>query len=201
MHDAGTRYVIVGGVAAALHGGTRVTFDLDVVPSLEPNCWRKLVELLWSLGARPRIPESLDRICNVALVQQWREEKGMLALNFRTPDGAIEVDLMVGESDRFEELRSRAVAITIGARTYHVVALDDLIAMKETAGRPQDLFDVVVANGEEGGAPRLKPWPDGYQSAAERLGIAPERCLVVGDRQDADGAAAELAGMEFRLVK
>ena len=34
LHDHHVDFVIVGGVAAALHGGSRVTFDLDVVPSL-----------------------------------------------------------------------------------------------------------------------------------------------------------------------
>lgn len=142
LHDAGAQFVVVGGVASALHGGTRVTFDLDIVPSLEPNSWRSSVEYLWSLGARPRIPETLERICDVDLVRKWRTEKGLLALNFRTPDGGAEVDLLVSESDRFDELRGRAVTIHVEGRDFSVVSLDDLIQMKEAAGRPQDLFDV-----------------------------------------------------------
>jgi predicted nucleotidyltransferase len=142
LHDAGARFVVVGGVASALHGGTRVTFDLDIVPSLDEVHWRHTVEFLWSVGARPRIPESLDRICDVALVREWRREKGMLALNFRTPDGSTEVDLMVSESDRFDELQSRAVVVQLEGRTFSIVSLEDLIAMKEAAGRPQDLLDV-----------------------------------------------------------
>lgn len=63
-----------------------------------------------------------------------------------------------------------------------------------------ELFDVIVANGEEGGPRWLKPDPDGFLSAAGRLGIAPERCLVLGDRADADGEAARRAGMAFRHV-
>jgi HAD superfamily hydrolase (TIGR01549 family) len=62
------------------------------------------------------------------------------------------------------------------------------------------LFDVIVASGEPDGPMRLKPHPDGYLAAARRLGVPPERCLVIGDRQDADGAAAEAAGMAFRRV-
>ena len=37
LHDHGVDFVIVGGVAAALHGGSRATFDLDIVPSLAPD--------------------------------------------------------------------------------------------------------------------------------------------------------------------
>jgi len=142
LHDAHVDFVIVGGVAAALHGGSRVTFDLDVVPSLAPDSWTAVVDLLWSLGARPRIPESLDRIRDVDQVRRWRQEKTMLALNFRTTDGSTEVDLLVSESDQFEALRQRAVKLTIEGRTFFVASLDDLIALKQRAGRPQDLLDV-----------------------------------------------------------
>jgi len=69
----------------------------------------------------------------------------------------------------------------------------------EALGAP-GLFDVVVASGEANGPRRLKPDPEGYLRAAELLSVAPERCLVVGDRDDADGAAARAAKMGFRLV-
>ncbi len=61
-------------------------------------------------------------------------------------------------------------------------------------------FDVVVASGESGGPSALKPAPDGYLKAALSLGVSPEHCLVIGDRDDADGAAARAAGMAFRLI-
>lgn len=142
FHDHQVEFVIVGGVAAALHGGSRATFDLDVVPSLAPESWRAAVDLLWSRGARPRIPEPLERIRDVAQVRRWRREKGMLALNFRTDDGATEVDLLVGESDAFADLRRRAVEVTVADRTFFVASIEDLIAMKQRAGRPQDLLDI-----------------------------------------------------------
>jgi len=61
-------------------------------------------------------------------------------------------------------------------------------------------FDAVISNGEPGGPQRLKPYPDGYLAAAETLGFQPQECLVIGDREDADGLAAKSAGMDFRLV-
>lgn len=61
-------------------------------------------------------------------------------------------------------------------------------------------FDVVVANGEPGGPDALKPEPSGYLRAAERLGVHPKDCLVIGDRDDADGQAARAAGMAFRKI-
>ena len=142
LHDRHVDFVIVGGVAAALHGSSRVTFDLDVVPSLAEQSWQAAVDLLWSLGARPRIPESLERIRDVEQVRRWRRDKGMLALKFRTPDGSTEVDLLVSESDQFASLRERAVKVTIDQRTFFVASIDDLITMKRHAGRPQDLLDI-----------------------------------------------------------
>lgn len=62
------------------------------------------------------------------------------------------------------------------------------------------LFDIIVANGEDGGPRWLKPHPDGLLSACERLGVRPERCLMLGDRSDADGEAARRAGMAFRRI-
>ena len=63
-----------------------------------------------------------------------------------------------------------------------------------------ELFEVVVASGESQGPTRLKPDPSGYLTAARLLGLDPAECLVVGDRDDADGAAARAAGMAFRWI-
>ena len=46
LHDHHVEFVIVDGVAASLHGGSRVTFDLDIVPSLAPDSWQAVVDLL-----------------------------------------------------------------------------------------------------------------------------------------------------------
>ena len=66
----------------------------------------------------------------------------MLAPSFRTPDGSMEVDLLVGESDAFDALRQRAVAVNVDRRTFLVASIDDLISMKRRAGRPRDLLDI-----------------------------------------------------------
>ena len=66
----------------------------------------------------------------------------MLELNFRTPDGATEVDLLVSESERFDELREAAVHVSLEGRSFHIASIDDLIVMKTKACRPQDLLDI-----------------------------------------------------------
>lgn len=95
-------------------------------------------------------------------------------------------------------LRQIAAFRQRGGRT--ALVSDYPARVKLAALKAQSLFDVIVASGEEGGPPRLKPAPDGYLLAARRLGVPPEACLVLGDRDDTDGEAARRAGMRFRPV-
>jgi FMN phosphatase YigB (HAD superfamily) len=71
---------------------------------------------------------------------------------------------------------------------------------KLTAMGAVGLFDIVVACGEHDGPSALKPNPAGLVLAAERLNVAPQDCLVIGDRRHIDGEAARRAGMAFQLV-
>lgn len=72
--------------------------------------------------------------------------------------------------------------------------------MKLEAMGASQLFDVIVACGDGGDPVPLKPRPTGLLRAAAALGVAPEGCLVIGDRWDADGEAARQAGISFLHV-
>lgn len=142
LADTGLEFVIVGGVAARLYGNSRITYDLDVVPHIDSETWARAIDALWQAGARPRIPEPRERVRDVAQVARWVREKGMLALSFRSSEGFAEVDLLVGESERFADLKERATRVELGGHVFSVANIDDLIAMKRKAGRPQDLLDI-----------------------------------------------------------
>ncbi len=43
----------------------------------------------------------------------------------------------------------------------------------------------------------FKPDPQGFLIAAQKMGITPLHCLVIGDRDDKDGEAAKRAGMAY----
>lgn len=58
-------------------------------------------------------------------------------------------------------------------------------------------WDAVV-DGHAIGA--LKPLPDGIHAVAAQLGVPPCRILMVGDREDTDGAAAAAAGAGFLCI-
>jgi phosphoglycolate phosphatase/putative hydrolase of the HAD superfamily len=63
---------------------------------------------------------------------------------------------------------------------------------------PPSLFDT-FASSEAAGA--LKPNAGPFSAVAAEWGVEPGSILVVGDRADTDGAAAEAAGMQFVLVE
>lgn len=100
---------------------------------------------------------------------------------------------------RNDLLREIAVFREDGGRT--AIVSDYPARSKLQALEVSNLFDRVVACGEPDGPSRLKPAPDGFLLAAKALEVEPTRCLVIGDRVDADGAAAKAAGMEFRHIR
>lgn len=83
----------------------------------------------------------------------------------------------------------------LGGRT--AIVSDYPAHAKLTALSAEGLFDVVVDTATCDGPRCLKPSPEGYLLAAQKLNLAPSACLVVGDRADADGAAATAAGMRY----
>jgi len=100
---------------------------------------------------------------------------------------------------RDDLLREIAVFREEGGRT--AVVSDYPAKAKLEALGAAHLFDRIVACGEPDGPKRLKPAPDGFLLAAEVLRVEPSRCLVIGDRVDADGAASKAARMEFRHIR
>lgn len=48
---------------------------------------------------------------------------------------------------------------------------------------------------------RLKPEPKGLTYLAEHFHVAPENCLMVGDRDERDGEAARRAGMHYVIIE
>jgi hypothetical protein len=65
---------------------------------------------------------------------------------------------LVGESDRFEQLRNRSVRVRLGERSFFVACVDDLIAMKQSSARPQGLLDIEELRRIQN---RIDPGPEG----------------------------------------
>lgn len=47
----------------------------------------------------------------------------------------------------------------------------------------------------------LKPCRESFLGVCEKIGIEPQHCLMVGDRDDTDGAGAKSVGMQFAKVE
>lgn len=126
-------FVIVGGVCAVLHGAPVATFDLDIVHSREPENIRHLLAALESLdayargqGARRIIPD-----------ESHLASPGHQLLMTRF--GPLDLLGAVGKGRGYEELVPHAVDLHVqGGLNVRVLGLDELIRLKEEAGRDKD---------------------------------------------------------------
>ncbi len=130
-------YALIGGFAAALRGRTRVTDDIDLVVSLDPNSAMEFSASLDTHSFEPLFPE-FEQVVRSAF---------LLPLRHRTT--GISLDLAIGVSGLEQQVIARATLVDIGGRQIYVATADDLIVMKTLAGRPQDEIDIkgiVAAN-------------------------------------------------------
>ena len=132
--------MIVGGVAAGIHGATRVTEDLDICPEWsEPNLGRlaaALTELRGQLSVGPDESVPVPHIDGVLIS---RMEIGTWA----TTAGRFDVLRYISTNPKaaadYEHLCPAAVRAAIGGHQVIVAGLDAIIAAKRAANRPKDL--------------------------------------------------------------
>jgi hypothetical protein len=136
-------YVVIGGVALVMHGVVRLTADLDLMVALDAENLRKLVEIMARLGYRPRVPEPAEALLDPRKRQEWREQKHMEVFSFYAPQQPLAlIDIMIHEPLDYRTLRANAVRMNLHQLAVPVASIDDLIALKSQAGRPQDLEDI-----------------------------------------------------------
>ena len=74
--------------------------------------------------------------------QEWMDTKHLDVFSMRDPKNPlVTVDLFARPPLPFEELWERADVFTVEGRGLRVACIADLIAMKRSAGRPQDHLD------------------------------------------------------------
>jgi hypothetical protein len=139
-HDV--EFVLIGGFALAFHGAPRGTKDVDVVPDPTPANIARLWEALQALEARPSEHGDFRNEEMPVPTLEGMLEGGNWSLDTRR--GRLDVMQWVAGVDGYDELRRRAVMDEppeIG-RPIWIAGRDDLVTMKEEAGRPQDLIDI-----------------------------------------------------------
>jgi hypothetical protein len=137
----GVEFVLIGGIAGRVHGSPTVTNDLDICyRRTKGNCGR-LANTLHELGARLRdLPPNLPSTIDARSIWQGHNFTFVTEAGFFDCLASPEQDASTG----YEELAVNARAISIAGAQILVCSLEDLIRMKQAAGRPKDLIEVEV---------------------------------------------------------
>jgi predicted nucleotidyltransferase len=143
LDDAKVEFVLVGGLAVALHGYQRVTMDVDVVLAMDEQNLQRFLSAAKQSGLRPTIPVQLDSLAQPELIERWYREKGMLAFSLRGAETmATVMDVLVRPVVPFAELRRDALMVAVGSVNVPVASIEHLIAMKTGTGRGKDAIDI-----------------------------------------------------------
>ena len=143
LAESDTDYVLVGGLAVALHGYQRVTMDVDVVLAMNPENIERFVSRAKAAGLRPTMPVAIESLANAAQLEQWRREKGMLAFGLHGAEAqATVLDVLIAPVIPYADLRRDACMIDAGPYRIPVASIDHLIAMKIGSGRGKDVIDI-----------------------------------------------------------
>ncbi len=89
------------------------------------------------------------------------------------------------------DLKSKGVKIACFSE--YICVREKLMAI----GIDPDIFDLTIDAAAAGG---LKPCRRAFESVAAGMGLNPSEIVVLGDREDTDGAGAEAANMGFIFV-
>jgi hypothetical protein len=137
LSEHGVDFVVVGGVAVILQASPRFTKDLDICYASEQENLERLGDMLTESRARLRdVDEDLPFVPDGGALRHTQ------ILTLTTDDGGLDLLLEPDGSPGYPALRRRADQIDIGGIVVRVASIEDLIAMKRAAGRPQDLVDL-----------------------------------------------------------
>jgi len=128
------QFIIVGGVAASLHGSARSTQDLDIVYARSKENHRRLVAAL--RGHRPYL-----RGAPPGLPFLWNEETIRRGLNFTLETNLGDLDLLgeIAGGGGYDDLRPHSIEFEAFGLRLLCLDLDTLIRVKQAAGRVRDL--------------------------------------------------------------
>jgi len=128
------RFVIVGGVAATLHGSARLTQDVDIVYSRDADNLRLISQALGPLqpylrGVPPGLPFRLDA------------DTLATGLNFTLTTSVGDIDLLgeIAGVDNYDALAHHTVEVELFGFRCLCLDLPTLIQAKVASGPPKDL--------------------------------------------------------------
>lgn len=131
--DGGVRFVLIGGLAATLHGSSVRTGDAEICPARDDTNLRALARVLDDLGAKIRAGSQL-----VDLPVPAELLRTTLIWNLSTPHGELDLSFVPAGTDGYDDLASAAVRYDLDGLVVVVASLDDVIRSKTAADRPKD---------------------------------------------------------------
>ncbi len=127
-HDV--HYVVIGGIAAVLHGVPRATFDLDILIEATPENADRLLKALKQAGFG-----TADMV----------DTPTLLANEITVFSDRVRIDVQTSTPGlAFEDAWKHRETMSFGGQDFFVVSRGDLIAAKRASGRPRDLEDVRI---------------------------------------------------------
>lgn len=122
------RYLVIGGIAAVLHGVPRATFDLDILIEATPENAGKLLKALQKAGLGTAFLTDAEKLAHTEIT--IFKDRVRLDVQTRTPG----IDFLIAWE--------RCTHLTYQGIDLPVLNREDLIASKRASGRPVDLEDV-----------------------------------------------------------
>jgi hypothetical protein len=139
LHRHEVRYVVIGGLAAAMHGSPTVTVDVDVCYARDPANLERLAAALLDAHAELRgAPSGLPFKPDAATLARGD------VLTLLTDDGPLDIMATPAGTSGFDDLAANADRVEAFGHAFLIAALDDLIRMKRAAGRPKDRVELEI---------------------------------------------------------
>jgi len=140
LGDAGIDFVVIGGFAVSAHGYPRATKDLDIVPAPDAENLERLAAVLQRLNATLL---GMEEFSAEEIVQPDADGLAMGG-NFvlTTISGRLDVMQVVAPDLEFGDLADASVEDEVFGHQVRFCGYEHLVAMKEAAGRPEDLLDL-----------------------------------------------------------
>lgn len=137
LENAHVPYALVGGYAVALHGAVRGTVDIDIIIKISKKHFIALESAMKSIGLTSRLPITAEDVFTYRDEYiQNRNLKAWTFVNFNRPSEIVDCII----THDLSTMKIKKIRTATG--TVPVISLEDLIKMKEAAGRPQDIEDV-----------------------------------------------------------
>ena len=139
------KYLAIGGVAVNIYGYNRITNDLDIMISFDLENVQKLAKMAKELGFKPKAPVEIEELADPRKREYWRKEKNMKVFSIYNPENDFEIiDIMISDDIDFNTAYKNRQVQSDGNFNVSVVSINDLIKLKEVAGRERDLIDIKI---------------------------------------------------------